>query len=126
MVVHGRAVKIYKTGGGALVALSHNCELTMDVAVKEVSTPQMTTSRQYIAGRKEWSLMLSYLIADRYDDLLLEPGQTYDVKIQVDGSDKYMEGRVLVSTCKITGSRGTLAQGSFEFQGCGELTTIEV
>jgi hypothetical protein len=81
--------------------------------------------KEFDPGRKSWSLNISWLVtavSDINKVLLLGT----KVKIHIDGRGYTggatgLTGFALVKNCKMTLTRGNLAQGSLALQGTGEL-----
>lgn len=90
----------------------------------EVSSPTNGQWRDYIIGRKDWSFSVSYLVLTDADMLeLLSVGTVYTIKIggRNASAANRLTGSAILNTCKITATRGNLAQGTFQFQGSGAL-----
>lgn len=97
---------------------SDDIQTKADIIEKSSSTNQ--TWREYIAGRNEWSVNVSYLVlADaKIRDLLLV-GQTFTVTA-TKGSVS-MTGQAILTDVKHSYNVGALAKGSFSFRGTGPL-----
>ena len=93
----------------------------------EISSPTTGLWRDYIAGRKNWSITTSFLLLALWHatDTLTAVGQTFHIRIyDRTDSSRYMDGRAILKTAKVTATRGNLVQGSWEFVGCGELSEV--
>ena len=56
-------------------------------------------------------------------DMVLRNGQTYTLRMEVrELSTDFVQGTALCTAANVTGVRGNMAQGSFEFVGSGALT----
>lgn len=80
--------------------------------------------RQYITGRKEWSISVGYLIlANSGVRDLLKVGTTYTLKIKGRGAadSTGVTGTAILSACDIQLDRGKLVSGNFQFKGTGAL-----
>ena len=90
----------------------------------EVASSPSGVWREYIAGRKDWSVSVNYLLlADAGMLNLLNIGTTYHLKIggrSASGANT-LKGYAILTACKVTATRGNLVQGSFSFQGSGAL-----
>jgi len=118
-VIHGRnlLVKMNDT----LIAGSRSCSLTTQTDLLTVSSPNDGEYNHYIAGRKEWQVKCSFLVID--DAYMTSPmmiGQSVILEF-VDRNGNGLHGQAIVKQCEITSTIGNLAQGSFTFQGNGEL-----
>lgn len=93
----------------------------------EISSPTTGLWRDYIAGRKNWSITTSFLLLALWHatDTLTAVGQTFHIRIyDRTDSSRYMDGRAILKAAKVTATRGNLVQGSWEFVGCGELLEV--
>lgn len=93
----------------------------------EISSPTTGLWRNYIGGRKNWSVSASFLLLALWHatDSLTAVGQTFHIRIyDRTDSSRYMDGRAILKTAKVTATRGNLVQGSWEFVGCGELSEV--
>ena len=77
--------------------------------------------KRYITGRKSWQVSVSY-DTTTIKSLLGKVGATVSLswKMRDDAADT-MGGDAILTSCKISGTRGNLVQGSFSFKGTGEL-----
>ena len=109
---------------GSVIYASKTCDISTDVDTKETASPTSATWRTYLAGRKGWTVSVGYLVADtKWSDDLLRVGQTVTLQFKKRGdSVATMSGTAIVTQCRITATRGNLAQGSFTFLGTGELS----
>ena len=73
----------------------------------------------YVLGKKSWSLTVSWLLAAVSDvKSVLQVGD--HVQLQIGGGSG-MVGYAYIKTVKVTATKGSLASGSFQFVGDGEL-----
>lgn len=108
---------------GTLYA-NKSAELTVDGEVIEVASPMSGRWREYIAGRKTWAVSCGYLVSDtRIKTDALKVGQTVSVTIGKRGgsSAQLLHGTAIVTSFRVTGNRGNLAQGAFGLKGTGAL-----
>ena len=117
-------ILVLSQGGTALASTaikSQDIQTEADVIEKASSSQQ--SWREYIAGRKGWSVTLSYLVltSDKILDLL-KVGQTFSVTMKKanDNTNK-VTGNAILKAVKQTASVGNLAQGSWQLQGTGAL-----
>ena len=117
-------ILVLSQGGTALASTaikSQDIQTEADVLEKASSSQQ--SWREYIAGRKGWSVTLSYLVltSDKILDLL-KVGQTFSVTMKkVDDNTNKVTGNAILKAVKQTASVGNLAQGSWNLQGTGAL-----
>lgn len=90
-------------------------------AIEKASATQQTW-KEVIAGRKEWTLNVNYLVlaAAKLTDVLLA-GQMFDVTIRHISENVSLTGQALLTDCKQTHTVNSLCQGSFTFRGNGPL-----
>jgi predicted secreted protein len=108
-------------------ALASTCIKSQDIQTKaeaiEVASSTQQDWKEFIAGRKEWSLTVSYLVLSsaKVADLLYT-GQVFDISIkEVGSSSSLLTGTALMTAVKQVASVGNLCQGSFSLQGSGPL-----
>ena len=96
----------------------------------EISSPTIGDWRQYIAGRKEWSFTIDWLVVavgtnvKNSLEALLEVGNSYTITIcDRTGSTQTarLTGSAICTDATISAARGNLALGSFSFKGNGAL-----
>lgn len=111
----------FAQNGTALAATAiKSDDLTTKSDIIEKASATNQTWREYISGRKEWSLSTNYLVlaSAKIRDVLLI-GQTYDVTIT--SGDVSMTGQAILTDAKQSYNIGALAKGSFAFRGTGPL-----
>lgn len=118
-IIHGKDIKI-QSSGGALIAAAKSCTIHRHADAIEVASASDATSKHYIAGRKEWSIDLSYFVST--DGVSLEEGQTYSISVVV-GTAATWTGTVLCTDCEIQATMGNLSQGTIKLLGDGPLST---
>ena len=123
MAINGNNILVYKDGT-AIAGVKSN-DIVCDCELIEISSPSTGAWRQYIAGRKEWSLTVGYLLLASSDvRALLNVGSSYTIKVKgrSDSDSNGVSGTAYLKTCKIDAIRGNLVQGSFQFVGTSALT----
>ena len=125
------------TGKDIIVVLSQNGTALASTTVRsqdiqtaadtiEKSSSMQQDWKEFITGRKEWSITVNYLIlaASKITDLLYI-GQTFDVTVKnVTASGvtpTAVTGKAIMTTVKQVATVGTLAQGTFTLKGNGPL-----
>lgn len=107
--------------GGVAVAACRSCEINVEAETIEVSSPDTGTWRTFIAGRKSWSVSCSYLVQAPGTELP-QVGAAVHLSLSLrSGSSAFLEGDAIVRSCRINAEVGSIAKGSFEFVGNGEL-----
>lgn len=114
---------IVSRGGTAIAGVKSN-EIQVEGDTIEIASTSSGAWREYLAGRKGWSLSVSYLMfADTGLAELLNEGTTYTISVSGRGTGaSSVSGSAILKTCKITASRGNLVHGSFQFVGTGALS----
>lgn len=125
MALNGNNIIATKLVGNDYVAIAgtRSNEIQTESEVIEISSPMQGEWRDFIAGRKAWSLTVNFLVlADSNLSDLLQVGNKFTLRIQNRSGTQYVSGDALLSVCKITSTRGNISQGTFQFRGCGELS----
>lgn len=128
MLIHGRNIIIYENG--VAVAAAKSCEIKIDVDLIEVSSATSYEWREFVTNRKGWTVNVNFLVMNMMDRLLhvgakvrLTMGVT-DANGEL-GADR-LTGYAICKTAALTGTVGNLAQGTWQFQGTGNLERIMV
>lgn len=123
MAINGNNVLIYRNGTAIAGTITNEIQTGADLI--EISSPTSGQWKEYIAGRKSWSVNVSYLIlANNGVRNLLNVGNSYTLKIRGRNATDAtgVVGTGILKSCKITATKGNLVQGSFTFQGTSSLT----
>lgn len=126
MAINGNNILIGTMSGSTFTALaavkSHEANSSAETIEKASSTQQ--DWKEFIAGRKEWSISVNYLILQDTNtnvEDLLKVGVTYAIRIKGRTGSYKVSGNAICTQCKQDYARGTLAVGSFAFKGTGAL-----
>jgi len=122
MVIHGRKI-IVKVGGTA-IAGAKSCEISIKGDQIEVASPTTGEWRDFIAGRKEWSVTCGHLIPASGTPLKSNAAMVnteVTLTIETDMTGDTLTGQAIVETWKASGTVGNLATGNFQFKGKGAL-----
>ena len=121
MAINGNNILIYVDG--AVVAGTRSNEVQTNRELIEIASPSSGEWREFIAGRKDWGFTVSWLVSSHADieQLLLNAG-TVTVRIVGRGQETGLTGQAIVTACRMTFTRGNLAQGSLQLKGNGQLT----
>ena len=121
MAINGNNILIYIDG--AAVAGTKSNEVQSNRELIEIASPTSGEWREFITGRKDWGFTVSWLVSSHSDiqQLLLSAG-VVTVRIVGRGQSLGLTGRAIVQSCKMTFTRGNLAQGSLQLTGSGPLT----
>ena len=129
-MVQGNNIIIgWETSPGVFTPFYASKSSTIQVGTEtiEISSPTTGLWRDHIGGRKNWSVSTSFLLLALWHatDTLTAVGSKFHIRIyDRTDSSRYMYGRAILKTAKVTATRGNLVQGSWEFVGCGELSEV--
>lgn len=126
----GNNIIIRKQSGSSWVAIAatKSDEIQVDCDVIEIAGATAQTWKKHIAGRKSWSVNVSWLVSSVGDiRKVLQVGDRVQLRIGNSayangGSGTGMTGYAIVKTCKVTMIWGSIANGSFQFVGDGDLS----
>ena len=121
MAINGNNILIYVNS--AAVAGTRSNEIQSNRELIEIASPSSGEWREFIAGRKDWGFTVSWIVSNHSDiqQLLLNAG-VVTVRIVGRGQETGLTGSAIVQTCRMTFTRGNLAQGSLQLKGSGPLT----
>ena len=122
MAVNGNDILVLMNG--TAVAHARTSEIQVDGELIEVSSPTQGQWREYITGRREWSVTVGWLVlTNAAVQKLLYVHQSYTLEFRTTGT-AYLTGTAIMTNCKISATRGSLVQGSFTFKGTGQLKAV--
>ena len=124
-MVNGNNILIYATYGSSVQAVAATRSLSVQVGTEmiEIASPTSGEWREYLAGRKNWAINVGWLVSSFSDiDKVLLAAQTVTIRIVGRGQTYGLTGTAIVQTARVDSNVGTLANGSFAFQGSGPLT----
>ena len=127
MAQTGNNIIVYVQQGQNWVAIAatKSDELTVDGDQLEIASRTSGEWREFLAGRKTWSLQSAWLVttvADIRKVLLVNSTIKLRIGARTWAAASGLEGYAIVKTCKVTMQEGNLANGSFAFIGTGALT----
>jgi predicted secreted protein len=131
MAVLGNNIYIFRENSShnwEIVAATKSDEIQADCDLIEIAGSSDQTWKKHIAGRKSWSVNVSWLVSAVSDiKKVLQVGDRVQLRIgektyAQGGSGQGLNGYAIVKTCKVTMTRGALANGSFQFVGDGALS----
>lgn len=123
MAINGNNIIITK--GGTAIAATKSHEIQSGCELIEISGPTQGSWREYIVGRKEWSINVNYLLLENSRNNVrdvLQVGNSVTLVIKDRDNNYSVTGTAICTTCKQTYTRGNLAVGSFTFKGTGALS----
>lgn len=125
MLLQGSDLYIKNQQGNMIIAAAKSLELTINCEMIEVARQTVTSWRDYITGRKDWSVSVSSLVtADSFTASVSMIGQTFGLYFH-DGptaESSLLHGSAVCTQAKITEQKGSVAKGSFVFSGVGALS----
>ena len=125
MLYNGNDLILKDSNDGTVLAASKSLELNINGETIEVARTSSDMWRQFITGRKDWSISVSTLVSSgQFTASAAMIGQIYEVKF-ADGQSAtaaLLSGTCICKQVKITEQKGSIAKGSFVFQGTGALS----
>ena len=125
MLFKGNDLILKESSNGIVLAASKSLELNINGETIEVGRTSADMWRKFITGRKDWSISVSTLVGSgQFTASAAMIGKTYGVKF-VDGQSAtaaLLSGICICKQVKITEQKGSIAKGSFVFQGTGALS----
>lgn len=126
MLFQGKELIVTDSLNNVVVAAAKSIEVNINCETIEKARTSIAAWRQYITGRKDWSFTTSCLVtAATFTASVSMVGKSYSVKF-FDGTDTtnsaLLSGTAICTQAKITEQKGSVAKGSFVFQGTGPLT----
>ena len=123
MAINGNNIIITK--GGTAIAATKSHEIQSECELIEISGPSQGSWREYLAGRKNWSVNVNYLLLENNRNNVrdvLQVGNSVTLVIKDRTNSYSVTGTAICTQCKQTYTRGNLAVGSFTFKGTGALS----
>lgn len=129
MILHGRNLLIMQHTQGTtdtpVVACAKSCEVNTSCEIIEISSTTNNIWREYISGRKDWSVTVNYIVtADGFAPSMLRIGEKVTLRVTERGTGAVLQGDALIKNAKAVATIGNLTTGSFSFQGTGELAQV--
>lgn len=120
MAINGNDI-IIKIGSTA-VAACRSCKVQTGCETIEISSPLQGAWREFLVGRKEWSVQCSYLIAatSNLSDVLLS-GSVVTIVLSDRSGTNTLTGTAICTQAEGEYTRMNLAQGAYVFKGTGAL-----
>ena len=111
--------------GGTAIAGTKSNEIQVDCETIEIASSTDQEWTHHLAGRKSWSLTVSWLLLANTDvRKALQVGSSVTIKFKGRGATDAngLSGSAIIRTCKISAVKGNIATGSFQFVGNGALS----
>ena len=121
MAFNGNDIIIKKDG--VAIASCKSCKVHTGCDTIEVSSPLQGAWREYLTGRKEWSVQCSYLspaVADIGN--VLTVGSVVTITISDRNGTNTLTGSAICTQAEGEYTRMNLAQGAYVFKGTGALS----
>ena len=125
MLYQGNDIILKDSNNGTVLAASKSLELNINDETIEVGRTSGEMWRKFITGRKDWSVSVSTLVsAGQFKASVGMIGKTYRVKfvVGISATTALLSGTCICKQVKITDQKGSVAKGSFVFQGTGALS----
>lgn len=126
MILHGRDLLVYKVVSGSadrvVIAGAKSCEINISADTIEKCSPTSGQWREYVAGRKGWTLNVSYLVSTgELPSSKNMVGTIVTLKMTERTNGTPIQGTAIVQEWRVVGTLGNLATGAFKFVGSGAL-----
>ena len=124
MIFNAKELILLDTNNNTVVAAAKSIEINVKCDTVERTSANNGLYREYITGRKDWNFQISSLVtSSQFSGAKTMVGTTYAVKFSLQGSTAaLMSGNAICTQAKITDQKGSIAKGSFVFQGTGALS----
>ena len=124
MIFNAKELILLDTNNNTVVAAAKSIEINVKCDTVERTSANNGLYREYITGRKDWNFQISSLVtSSQFSGAKTMVGTTYSVKFSLQGSTAaLMSGNAICTQAKITDQKGSIAKGSFVFQGTGALS----
>lgn len=124
MIYNAKELILLDTSNNTVVAAAKSIEINVKCDTVERTSANIALYREYITGRKDWNFQISNLVtSSQFSGAKSMVGTTYDVKFTLQGTTTaLMSGKAICTQAKITDQKGSIAKGSFVFQGTGALS----
>ena len=121
--MNGNQFILSKDGVAVAAIVSHEAETQSDQI--EVASKTQGQYREYMAGRRHWSISANWLMVASDMMLgLLQNGQTFEISsYDRTNSRRNVHGMAKMERCSIQMTHGTLVRGQFLLRGNGYLFT---
>ena len=127
MATNGNSIIIGTMSGSTFTPFaavrSHDVQNQCDVIEKASASQQ--TFKEYIAGRADWAINVSYLVlqdANSNIEDLMKVRQTYRICIKGRTGTYNLFGDAICTRCKQSYQQGNLSVGTYALQGTGALS----
>lgn len=111
--------------GGKVIAGAKSCSIDVKGEQIEIASPSQGLWSEFIAGRKSWSASCSHLIpanSSAIKSRVAMVNTLVTITVVSGQSGDTLTGNAFVEEWNVTGTVGSLAQGSFKFKGTGALS----
>ena len=120
--MNGNNIIITKNGTAIAAVKAH--EIQSGCQTIPISSATDGEWEHSMVGRKNWSVNVNYLVlAVSQLDGVLETGDVVTIVIKDRNATKSVSGSAICIACKQSYSRGNIANGTFQFQGTGPLSS---
>ena len=120
MALLGNNILVYLNG--TVIAGTRSNKIQTECEMMEVTNPGSADWKLFHAGRKQWAVNVGFLVLASTDARhALNSGTTYTLQFRDRQGTVLLSGQAIMKQCEIDYVQGSLATGSFSFQGSGEL-----
>ena len=126
MLYSGYDLMLYNGSGSVILAACKGVEIHVEQEMDEVPSTSHPGWKDYVKKRKGWSFTISNLVsATTLSNAPSMVGTSYLCKFYNGRNTSYsalLMGTAVCTQAKITEQKGSIAKGTFVFQGIGPLT----
>ena len=124
-MIKGNDLVVFK--GAEMIGASKSCEI--NVQGETVPKASMSSAREFVGGRKSWTVMVASLLLSLSDVVSLR-GKVVSLTFGVRGDGRLtgdrLTGNAIASSVRVAGTRMGLVECQITFQGSGPLQKLTV
>jgi hypothetical protein len=121
MVLRGQDIVITEDDGSSFIAAAKSHVIDIQCDEIETAGGDSPDYKDFIAGRKEWTVSIAHLIGDISEDAI-RIGRTYEIwELNRRTQQLRTLGTVVCTRASITATKGSLVSGSLLFRGKGKI-----
>lgn len=114
---------LYLYLGNSIVAGTKADKITSGCETLEIASATQGQWREFVAGRKEWSCTVNFLVSAYLDIAsLAQVGLTAQVAFRNADGYPNVNGTAILTHVEIQATKGNIATGVFQLKGSGTLT----
>lgn len=120
-MIKGKNLIIYEGSPAVAIAACKSCSIINKADIEEKSSPASNQARTYKVTRLSWQVSINTLVMAMGSNLLRK-GNTYFLTFKdANNSADLISGSAICTTAQIIATKGSLAQGNFQFIGLDDI-----